>query len=273
MITAFSCRHHRGLSNHSFSFVTGWSAFILLMVVWLPIACTRLSPRDIQRDLAAEQMVAGLRSTNTNLTRFKCVAKIIISGPKQPLQSFRAAMAGHLSDRLRIDMFAPFGGSAGTMSSDGKHLFLVKHPSREYYKKRFGSGSLQQMIQIDLSVGDLLELLVGRIPVDTELSARLASDQHAGQSRLTMVDPWGRTRQRVVVDDSMHPASSVWFDRHQNRIYALTVDGKQTIDGFVLPRRIVLSGPSGERVSVTLDHYEVNAGFDDSLFTPAPPST
>ena len=118
-------------------------------------------------------MVAGMKLTNADLTRFKCVGKIIISGPKQPAQSFRAAMAGQLSDRLRIDLLAPFGGSAGTVSSDGKHLFLVMHPSREYYKSRLGSGSLEQMIQIDVSVGDLLELLVGRIPIDAEFSARL----------------------------------------------------------------------------------------------------
>ena len=194
-----------------------------------------------------------------------------MSGPRQSAQSFRAAMAGQLSDRLRIDMFAPFGGSAGTVSSDGKHLFLVMHPSREYYKKRLGSGSLEQMIQIDVSVGDLLELLVGRIPMDTEFSARLAYDENQAQPHLVLVDRWGRTRQRVTVDASMHPVASVWFDDHQNPIYTLTVTGTQTIDGFVLPMRIDLSAPSGERVSVTLDRYEVNARFDESLFTPAPP--
>ena len=215
--------------------------------------------------------MAGLKLTNADLTRFKCVGKIIISGPKQPVQSFRAAMAGRLSDRLRIDMFAPFGGSAGTVSSDGKHLFLVMHPSREYYKRRFGGGSLEKMIQIDVSVGDLLELLVGRLPMDAEFSARLASDENDAQHHLILVDRWGRTRQRVTVDDSMHPVASVWFDSHQNPIYSMAVAGTQIINGFVLPKRIDLSGASGERVSVTLDRYQPNARFDESLFTPPPP--
>jgi hypothetical protein len=55
----------------------GWSALILIVTAWLPSACTRFSPPDRQRDIPAEQMVAGLRQTNTGLTRFKCVAKII----------------------------------------------------------------------------------------------------------------------------------------------------------------------------------------------------
>jgi len=271
MITAFSRRHHRSLFDRSPFCMNGWLVIILLTAAWLTSACARFYPPDSQRDLAAEQLVAGLRSTNADLTRFKCVGKIILSGSKQPAQSFRAAIAGQMFDRLRIDMFAPFGGSAGTVSSDGKHLFLVMHPSREYYKRRFGSGSLEQMIKIDLSVGDLLELLVGRIPMDAEFSARLASDEKKGQPDLLLVDRWGRTRQRVTLNDSMHPVASVWFDGHQNRIYTLTVTGTQTIGGFVLPMRIDLSGASGERVTVNLDRYEVDARFDESLFIPAPP--
>ena len=271
MKTAFFRLRRRSFSERSPFCMDGWAVIVLLTAAWLASACARLGPPEIPRDLAAEQVVAGLRSTNADLTRFKCVGKITMSGPERPVQSFRAAIAGQLTDRLRIDMFAPLGGSVGTVSSDGKHLFLVMHPSREYYKRRLGSGSLEQMIKIDLSVGDLLELLVGRIPMDAEFSARLASDQNEGHPDLLLVDRWGRTRQRVSVDDSMHPVASVWFDGHQNPVYTLTVTGTQTIDGFVLPRRIDLSGPSGERVSVNLDRYEVGARFDESLFMPAPP--
>ncbi|MEE4113363.1 MAG: hypothetical protein V2I40_11160 [Desulfobacteraceae bacterium] len=272
MITAFSGFPHRSLPDRPAATLHGWSALILILAALLPSACARLSPPDVQRDLAAEQVLAGLRSTNADLTRFKCVGKIIKSGPQQSSQSFRAAMAGQLPDRLRIDMFAPFGGSAGTVASDGKHLFLVMHPSREYYTKRFGSGSLEQMIQIDVSVGDLLELLVGRIPMDADRSARLTADGNEGPPHLILVDRWGRTRQRIIVDASMHPVASEWFDGHQKPIYALTLTGTQTIGGFVLPKRIDLSAPSGERVSVTVDRYEVNARVAENLFTPAPPS-
>ena len=271
MITAFACLFHRSSFDRSTSIVRLWSAITLILAAWLPSACTRFSPPDIQRDMAAEQLVAGLRLTNADLTRFKCVGKIILSGPKQPAQNFRAALAGQLTDRLRIDMFAPFGGSAGTVSSDGKHLFLVMHPSREYYKRRFGSGSLEPVIQINVTVGDLLELLVGRIPMDTELLPRLGVDENEVQPHLVLVDRWGRTHQRITVDDSMHPVASEWFDSHQKPVYSLAVTGTQTIDGFVLPKRIDLSGASGERVTVILDRYEANARFDDSLFVPAQP--
>ncbi|MBC2713097.1 MAG: hypothetical protein HGJ94_19535 [Desulfosarcina sp.] len=255
------------------SYTMGWSALILILAAWLPAACTRFSTPEIQRDMAAEQMVVSLRQTNAGLTRFKCVGKISLSGPNRPAQSFRAAMAGQLADRLRIDMFAPFGGSAGTISSDGKHLFLVMHPSREYYRKRFGNGSLRRMIQMNVTVGDLLELLVGRIPMDAELSPRLMPDEDEAQTHLVFTDRWGKTRQRITVDASTHPVRSVWFDSNQNQTQTLTVTGRQMIGGFVLPKRIDLSTSSGERVSVILDRYEANARIDESLFVPAPLSS
>ena len=260
-------------------YLIGLYALILIIMAWLPTACTRFSAPDIQRDMVAEQMVARLRQTNASLTRFKCVGKLTLSGPNRPTQSFRAAMAGQLSDRLRIDMFAPFGGSAGTVSSDGKYLYLVMHPSREYYKRRFGSGSLHRMIQINVTVGDMLELLVGRIPMDAGFSAllmpdtRFIPDKDANQTHLVFVDRWGKTRQRITLDDAMHPVRSVWFDSSQHPAYTLTVTGQQVIDGFVLPSRIDLSAVSGDRVSVALDRYEANTCFDESLFIPAPPSS
>ena len=249
----------------------GWWALIVILTTWLPAACTRFYPPEGQRDLPAERMVAGLRETNTGLTRFKCVAKITLTDPNRPSQSFRAAMAGQLTDRLRIDMFAPFGGSSGTVSSDGEHLFFVAHPSREYYKKKFGNGSLRRVVQIDVTVGDLLELLVGRIPMDTALAARLTTDEENSRTQVILVDRWGRTRQQITVDASMHPVRSVWFDANQHPIQSLVLTGRQSIDGFTVPRRIDLSAASGERISVVLDRYEANARLDDGLFILAPP--
>ncbi len=273
MITAAACLRRPWLSDPLPVSISSWSSLVLILAACLLNACTRFYPPDIPRDTAAEQLVAGLRSTNADLARFKCVAKIQMSGLGQPAKSFRAAIAGQLSSRLRIDMLAPFGGSAGTVSSDGRHLFLVMHPSREYIKKRFGSGSLQRIINIDVTVDDLLQLLVGRLPLRDEFTARLINDENNTNPHLVLVDRWGRIRQRVTVDDAMHPVASMWFDNHQNLIYSLTVTGMQNIDGFVLPKRIELSGASGERVSVTLDRYEANARFDEGLFVPAvPPS-
>jgi hypothetical protein len=106
-----------------------------------------VSPTGSPRDLPAERMVSELRQTNAGLTRFKCVAKIIkMSGPERPIQSFRAAIAGQLTDRLRIDMFAPFRriGRHGPVTENISSLSCT-HPVN-IIKNGFGSGSLQRII-------------------------------------------------------------------------------------------------------------------------------
>jgi hypothetical protein len=222
-------------------------------------------------DPAAEEMVARLKATNAGLTRFKCLGKLTLAAAGQPVQSFRAAMAGALNDRLRIDMFAPFGGSAGTFSSDGKHLFLVWHPSGETYKKRYGGGNLRRMLQIDVSVDDLLELMVGRIPIEENRSARLEPVGEGDPVWLLFVDEKGRIRQRISVDAHNKPLRSEWFDSSQRVTHTLTINGRQVVDGFDLPQRIDLAGGKGERITMVLERYSANVPLDDQLFVPLKP--
>ncbi|WP_394700260.1 hypothetical protein [uncultured Desulfosarcina sp.] len=219
-------------------------------------------------DPAAEELATRLKTANAGLKRFKCLGKMTLAAPGQPAQSFRAAMAGALDDRLRIDMLAPFGGSAGTFSSDGQHLFLVRHPSGEYYKKRYGSGSLKRMLQIDVSVADLLELMVGRIPIAENGAVRLMPSGEGAAAQLLVVDGQGRTRQRIGLDANGDPVDSQWFDSDQRATHALVMKGRQVVDGYALPRRIDLTGGKGERVTLILERYEANVPLDDQLFAP-----
>jgi len=246
---------------------------VRLLCIWTVLwGCAHGPAVEVQRDRAAEALVARLKATNVSLTSFKCLGKMTLADTGQPVQSFRAAMAGALSDRLRIDMVAPFGGSAGTFSSDGKHLFLVRHPSGEYYKKRYGSGSLRRLLQIDVSVVDLLELMVGRIPLSDNGSAKLIRAGEADGRQLLFVDEAGRIRQRISVDAHDNPLRSEWYDRRQRTTHTLVLEGRQVVDGYDLPRRIDLIGSKGERVTFRLERYEANVPLDDQLFAPSKPT-
>lgn len=265
MISVLSSRHRRSVRAHV-------AVTVVILVSIGLTACARFQRVDTPPDAAAEQLVARLKRANMDLQRFKCIGKMVLDSPDQPSRSFRAALAGQLSDRLRIDMFAPFGGAAGTLASDGRSLFLVMHPSREYYKKRIGGGSLHRLMQIDVTVGDLLELMVGRIPiVDDDRSARLLRATAGDSDRLEIVDRSGRVRQRITLDDSMHPRKSEWLDRRQRVTHSLALDGRQIVQGYRLPRRIELSGPDGVRVTVVLERYEANADLDTHMFVPENP--
>jgi hypothetical protein len=147
------------------------------------------------------------------------------------------------------------------------------HPTREYHIKRFGSGSLRRFIQMDVTVEDLLEMMVGRIPMADGLFARMEQDADGNDSYLVLVDHRNRIRQRITLDDSLMPVRSEWFDRSQQLDYTLAIVGRQVVAGFVLPERIDLASAHGGRLSVLLERYEANAQLDQKLFVPAKPSS
>jgi hypothetical protein len=262
--------HRRVRQRRSTAGTLKWPAIVILAAAWLPVACTRLSPPEIQPDLEAERIVAALSQANADLTRFKCVGRVRLSGLDRPAESFRAAMAGKLPTRLRIDMIAPYGGASGTVSADGRYLFLVRHASREYHKKRLGDGSLQRILPIDITVDQLLELLMGRIPMDDGCLPRMASQAGEKGVQIDLIDRRGRLCQRVFTDAARQPLRSEWFDEQQRPAYAVVFGDHQMVDGFTLPMQMELSGRSGERLEVSVDRYEPNAAIGDGAFTPDP---
>lgn len=263
----------RLLTKHIVSLTKPFAKHLWMLVIGLITACTHLAPALLPSDPAAQQIIDTIKQTNIDLVQFKCVGKITISGPGQAVQSYRSAIAGQMNDHLRIDLFAPFGGAAGSVASDGKHLFLVLHRSRDYYKKRFGNGSLHRFVKVDVTVWDLLELLVGRIPLMDERSVRSVPVGDRDRHGVRLIDRWGKTRQLVILDVDGRPLRSQWFDKHEKQMLTLEVGGQQTIDGFVLPKRVKLIAASGQTVSIRIERYEANAALDETLFALPPISS
>jgi hypothetical protein len=244
-----------------------------MVALVMATACSHLVSFPLPRDPDAEKIIDTIKQANIDLVQFKCIGKITVSEPMQPVQSYRSAIAGKMNDHLRIDLFAPFGGAAGSVASDGNHLYLAMHASRKYYKKRFSNGSLYRFVKIDITVEDLLELLIGRIPVDDD---RLAQSLPVGDTDSTgvcLVDRRGKIRQKILLDTDGRPYRAIWFDQHGKQMLALKINGHQAIDGFILPKKIKLLADSGQTVSIVIDRYQANAFLDETLFVLPPISS
>ncbi|BBO79682.1 hypothetical protein DSCO28_02480 [Desulfosarcina ovata subsp. sediminis] len=268
MINAADC-----LTTTAHRWLIAWLRTVLLglLVMGLTGGCAGLRPATVPTDPESEAVLAQLKHANSGLSQFKCVGRLTLKTPNQPAQSFRAAVAGQIPDRLRIDLFSPFGGSSATLASDGEHLFVVQHASQEYRKKTLGQGSLRRIVGLDVSVAELLELMVGRLPLEAGCAARRSSIGTDSGSQLDLIDRRGRVRQRITLDADRQPKQSAWFDTGGKPVYTLVVSGWQVVDGFALPRKLELSKETGQRVTVGLDRYVANAPMSDGLFTPAPP--
>lgn len=247
--------------------------WLCMLTLVMATACSHLVSFSLPRDPAAEKIIDTIKQINIDIVQFKCIGKITISEPKQPVQSYRSAIAGQMNDHLRIDLFSPFGGAAGSIASDGNHLYLAMHASRKYYKKRFSNGSLYRFVKIDVTVGDLLALLVGRIPVDDERLAQRLPVEDTDYPGVCLVDRRGKIRQKILLDTDGRPFRALWFDPHGKQMLALKISGRQIVDEFMLPKRIKLLAGSGQTVSIAIDSYQANASLDKTLFVLPPISS
>jgi hypothetical protein len=264
--TVSRSRRHVAVSAH-----VNWLVPILMLGVLLPAGCARVFAPEIVRDERAEHLTSVWRQVNPGLTRFKFIGTVTVSGPDRPQQHFRAAFAGHLPDGLRIDLFSMVGGASATISMDGTYLYLVRHATREYHKKRLGSGSLRSVIRIDATVDDLLQIMAGRIPMSQALHPRFVDGDNQSGVRVAQLDDKGRMRQRITADEDLRPVKSEWFDGRRRLTHTLMIGGHQDEEGCVVPQRFQLAAHTGERLSVTLTRYEVNPDLDARLFAPDRP--
>ncbi len=246
---------------------------LLLGLMVMTTACSHFFAPPPTSDPAADEIIAGLEKTNIDLRQFKCLAKLSISSPRQPVQVFRGAIAGKKPDQLRIDLFAPFGGAAAALASDGTHLFIVLHNPRKYYKKGIGDGSLKRLTKIDLTVGELLDLLVGRIPLEKDLFAQMMPDTDSNGPAVRRIDRQGRLRQEIFLDTEGRPKNAIWYDRRECQTLSCEITGRQTVAGFTLPQRIDLADASGNKVTATLRRFEANADLSPRLFVLPPISS
>ncbi len=260
------CRNGRN-SAFANAMVSKWLPVVSILILCLPVACSHLAAPDIPKDVQAEKIVTGIVQGDSALTSFTCMAKIVLAMPDQPQRFFRVAIAGRQPKWLRMDLLTPFGGSSTTIASDGSHLFADIHSSGEFYERPIGRGDLSRFTGIDITVGELLDFLMGRIPVDKKYIARMVQGATMDPVQVELVDRRAIPRQRITLDEKYRPIRAQWLDEHGTPLRTLMFSGSMTIDGFVLPETIQLTAASQMGITLTIQRYNPNPAVSVGIFT------
>jgi hypothetical protein len=120
-------------------------------------------------------------------------------------------------------------------------------------------------------VAELLEMMVGRIPVEKAFRVRLIEEASEKDRILALVDRRGEVRQKIFMDSTGMPYRAEWFDPKGRLLHSLVRRGDQRINDFFLPQQIELSDVPGNHVLIRIERYEANATIEESLFTLDPP--
>ncbi|MFZ1202596.1 MAG: hypothetical protein WAO07_20705 [Desulfobacterales bacterium] len=247
-------------------------AFLLLALS----ACSTLNRMPTGEETAArleaEAALAHLEQANASLSTIKGLGRIKLWGADERPQSQRAAWVAAAPDRLAIVVLAA-GRPVVRVAADGRFVYLVdlQDSASSYTKKRTADASLARLIRIPITVTDIVAILAGRPPIPDHSRASLQKDGQTGLRLLVLKNRW-----HVVAKIYIGPGSEDlrrWevYGANGKLTYRVEFEEMQTVQGYRVPLRLLLTDDAGNGVQLEIEQYLVNVPVTTAMFEIPPP--
>ncbi len=204
-----------------------------------------------QSDSGARQALDRLMAQNAGLKQFKGLLRVQIMAEGQSLNG-RAAVAGVVPDRLRVELLHALGQPITSLAGDGTTIRVHDISQGRYYQWAQTSDALERFIHVPLGIDALLAILSGRPPLTPYMAVQTGVD--AGEScDLVLKDRWNNTMARVQCGDNGRIRRFQAFDIEKVLRYEVNWDTWQEIAGYNLPRTVRMRSGRGDQVTWTLE--------------------
>ena len=245
-----------------------WQTVVLLSALLLT-ACAPFMPVIPETSQAAQAAIDRLLLFNQGLIDLKGIGQMKLIHSGQP-QSARMAWAGGFPDKLRMDIMGSPGVNLATLASDGKYIYLKLYKENRFYKKESKKALFKGMVDIPISVREVIQILGGKIPLVPHRSATL-KENNSGHQTLELKNKWGNISQRVFWAQDQHDPIAFEMVKADGTIAYRTefievMDFKQ----FKVPKYLVLSNSKGDRFELTVERYWVNQPLPSSRYSLQP---
>jgi hypothetical protein len=274
---------------------------ILFICIFFISACTSLSQRiseeskEFPSSSEAKAIISILKSQNQTLKTIKGVGKITFLESKEKEMTSRIAWVVSTPDKIRITLSSVSGHPMVSAASDGQWFYFVSHASGDFYKKRLTNFNMKRFFSISIKSEDIVNILLGRIPVVDYDSADLIEDKSInGRSGkdferaevssfnkgvqgnknsffLLLKSKWGNVREKIYLNDKQDVHQVEMFDLAGTLVYRLELIRMQEIKSFQVPYRLKVSNDEGAGFQLVLDRCWADAAVNPSVFTLTPP--
>jgi hypothetical protein len=283
-------------SNHNMQLPT-----ILFICIFFISACTSLSHRiseeskEFSSSSEAKAIISTLKSQNHTLKTIKGVGKITFLEGKEKDMTSRIAWVVSTPDKIRITLSSVSGHPMVSAASDGQWFYFVSHANGDFYKKRLTNFNMKRFFSISIKSEDIVNILLGRIPVVEYDSADLIQDRSiiglsgkdfvraevsslnkgaqgsTNSFLLLLKSKWGNTREKIYLNDKKDAHQVEMFDLAGTLLYRLELIRMQEIKSFQVPSRLKVSNDDGAGFQLDLDRCWADATVSSSVFTLTPP--
>jgi outer membrane biogenesis lipoprotein LolB len=235
---------------------------VLLISVFLFLTGCAGWLRPVAHDETALKWVRQWVGHNDKLTYFKGLLQVQIQARGQNI-SGRAAVAGAVPDRMRLEFLSFIGQPILSIAGDGRTITLINMQEGKIHQLDQTGGALEKLIGMPLSVEHLLDVLLGRPPVpDYAAAIRLGEGDACA---VELISRWYVPRADIQSDRCEHPEVMNVYDTDGKLQYTIRWLQWQLVQEYAVPRRVMVTSVDGARIEFTIDRF-----WPD---TPLPPST
>ena len=232
---------------------------ILLCVIWVLNGCAGWL-RPVEHDATALKRVTRWTDHNATLEHFKALLQVQIRARGQAVNG-RAAIAGAIPDRLRLEFLSFIGQPILRIAGDGRTITLINIQEDSVHQMDQTESALEKIIGMPLSVQHLIDVLLGRPPIPDFAAAIRGQSQCAVQ----LQSRWYKLLADINSEGCEQPESMILYSAEGQVQLTIRWLQWQTIQGYEIPRKVLITSVDGAHIDFTIERF-----WPD---TPLPPST
>lgn len=237
------------------------------MLVWTQGCAWLVAPP--MEDGQARAAFNRLMAHNSRLARFKGVLQARVDAQGRSF-SGRVAVAAAVPNQLRMEWLSPLGQPLTSMAGNGKTLTIMSYTDNTYHTFRQTPTVLKNLINVPIGLEDLLTLLTGRPVVPEKLHA-VQDIENTVSSGFRLKNRWRHTLADMHTGPDGRLSDEQVYDSEGNLLYRIHWRQWQTIQGYLVPKRLSIATATGDSVDITIHRLIPEADLAPSIFKLSPP--
>jgi len=170
-----------------------------------------------------------------------------------------------IPDAVRLESWNPAGGLQLLMISRGKRGVFVVPGEFKTYEFASEPGPLKRFLGLDLSIPDLIRILMGRPPLPPLEPDHILIELDHEETMLKILND-----RRVIQKVWMDPAGRIirWerLNAKGSPVETLVFDDFRAVEGISIPYHITYSGSEGVELTLRYRSLLLNQAIEGSLF-------
>jgi hypothetical protein len=241
------------------------------MIILLLPACHKMVGREPgfafpDAPQNVQQVLSVIKSGNDAARSFKGIGKISV-WDENGSRTSRAAWAGAIDGRLRIEFLALPGQPVAKFIYDGENYYFMSQADPELQQRSCSDPELTQVAGVPIRVSEVVNFLAGGIPIYDHDSVALEPLNSPEGYVLVFKKRWLGVVEKIYLDASRLAVRKVEIYKWRKKVYQVTFEAVRPVNDRHVPFDLVISNGKDQGFRIVTDRYWADALVTPSIFS------